>query len=66
MLYPPHAKSTRLHGRDVTYVVTLTLEMADLLDLRELTGLVGKIRPGLYPGCPVAATGAQYHDVAAL
>ncbi len=59
LLYPPHAIVMRLHGRD-NYVVILMLETADLLGCREVAGLVGRIRhPGLYPGCPLLATGGS-------
>ncbi len=43
LFYPPHAILMRLHGRG-SYVVILIPETADLLGLREVAGLVGRIR----------------------
>ncbi len=44
LLYPPHATVIRLHGRGVSYDFLLIPEPAGLLGLREVAGLVGRIR----------------------
>ncbi len=47
LLYPPNAVAMRLHRHDGSHVVILIPETADLLGLREVTGLVGWIcHPG--------------------
>ncbi len=53
----------RLYGRDVCYVFTPVPETYYSVSLREVAGLVGRIRlPGLSPGYPVPATGTHYHE----
>ncbi len=46
MLNPPHAIVVRLYGRE-SYIIILLPEMVDLLDLRDVAGLIDRIR---HPG----------------
>ncbi len=47
LLYPWHTIEMRLHGRDGSHVVSVIREKVDLLGMREVANLVGRIR---HPG----------------
>ncbi len=58
-----HAIVMRLYGRGVCCVFIPIPETQYLVSLREVAGLVGRIRLyGLSPGYPVPATGTHYHE----